>query len=270
MTVWLSEQISGIISSVYSFIILFTLYLSGAIKGPRLMRLQLMFITVFVSIGRHCCDHFKPLAVRIAFFEGFIRGYYWSDIFGGTWHFDQIDKKDYLTAKLSNNSGKAVSLWETCGSRKANSNVILAPLLQDLYNAMPRLSRTWSFARHMSPSVVHTPEQCPLHLHFSVFIEGRHLHASAFFSLTLADFPARSADRGELPTAPIEDELCSVGNKCNVVIMRNGRHSSPDITLQSPHRVTSQFIFREFVGSGSLMWKALSATGIVAGLAARI
>lgn len=229
-----------------------------------------MFITIFVSIGRHCCNHFKPLAVRIAFFEGFIRGYYWSDIFGGTWHFDQIDKKDYLTARLSNNSAKAVSLWETCGSRKVNSNVSLAPLLQDLYNAMPRLSLTWSFARQMSPSVVRTPEQCPLHLHFSVFIEVRHLHASAFFSLSLADFPARSADRGEPPTAPMEDEPRSVGNKCNVVIMRNGRQSSPDITLQSPHCVTSQFIFSEFVGSGSLMWKALSVSGIVVRLTARI
>lgn len=89
-------------------------------------------------------------------------------------------------------------------------------------------------------------------------------------SLSLADFPPLLTDRGEPTTAPMEDEPRSVGNKCTTVIMRNGQQSSPDINLQSPRCVTSQFIFSELVGNGSFMGKALSVRGIVAGLTAGI
>lgn len=64
----------------------------------------------------------------------------------------------------------------------------------------------------------------------------------------------------------MENEPRSTGNKCNTVIMRNGPQSSLDMTLQSPHCVISQFIFRELVGSSLFMWKALGVRGIVSGL----
>lgn len=67
----------------------------------------------------------------------------------------------------------------------------------------------------------------------------------------------------------IEDELLAVGNKCSPVITRHEQRSSLDTTLQSPHSVTSQLIFRHSVGSTSLC-EQLSVGAIVSGLAAGI
>lgn len=90
------------------------------------------------------------------------------------------------------------------------------------------------------------------------------------FSPCLADFPAPSVDRGEPTTAPVEGEPCSVGNTVqHSNYEENGQQSSPDINLQSPHCVTSRFIFRESVGTALLCGK-LCVRGIGAGLAAGI
>lgn len=94
------------------------------------------------------------------------------------------------------------------------------------------------------------------------------MHTSSLPSL--ADFPASlRLDGGEAAKAAMEDELHAVGNKYSPVITRHGQRSSLDITLQSPHGVTSQLIFRQSVGSASLC-EQLSVGAIVSGLAAGI
>lgn len=53
MTVWLSEQISGIISCACFYNTLYTVTLRSNRK-PQLSAAELMFVAILVSIERHC------------------------------------------------------------------------------------------------------------------------------------------------------------------------------------------------------------------------
>lgn len=180
MTVWLSEQISGIISSVCLYNTLYTVTLRSN-KSPRLVQLQLMFVTILVSIEQSRWVHFEPLCVRIACFEDFIWGYFWSDISGGTWHFDQIDKKRLLDSGVPKfwlavwcvawgNFKLKQSKCKCYFNSSLPSSSSTTCVVQCLVSISPQVS--WP------PPVVPTPGQCPFTcLHVCRGVRRRHANA---------------------------------------------------------------------------------------------
>lgn len=227
-----------------------------------------MFVTILVYIEQHYWVHFEPLAVRIACFEDFR--------FEGLFEVTSLEEPDVLIKLIKkiiwqSGSGGWQMCIKTSGSSKVKANVILtlhALFLHQLCNAGPSLHLSTSFERQLLSSC----QSNALCIYISLCLLRCETLACKCHYLSSPWLISQHCQMIEVRwrQPPMEDELRSAGNKCNTVIMRNGQQSSLDITLQSPHCVTSQFIFSELVGSSSFMWKALSVRGIVSGLAARI
>lgn len=230
MTVWLSEQISGIISSpLYN-----TLY-SVTLRSNKKPRLNAAAANVCHHIGFHCTAAcFSPPrgALRIPFEVIFDVTFS-----GGTWHFDQIDKK-----KRSSDS----RVQSKC---KHNlSTLVIHP---------PSLSSEFLWAMPYSIYISSCLSRC------ETSACKRHYSPS----LPLADFPAPSANRGETKKQPRRrTSRDSVGDKCNGVIMKNGQQSRPHPLTVRHHGLYSVNRWERLF----FLWEALSVRGIVAGLAAGI
>ncbi len=110
-----------------------------------------MFVTILVSIERRCWVHFEHR--RVSEWLGLRISFEVCDIFGGTWHFDQIDKKKIIW-QLSSQKRLATLcrrlIEETSDSSKVNANAIFTlPALfpHHLCTAIPSLHRSTSFVR---------------------------------------------------------------------------------------------------------------------------
>lgn len=168
---------------MYAFIILFTLQHSEAIKSPRLVQLQLMFVTILVSIEQHYWVHLEPLAVRIACFEDFrFEGFF------EVTSLEELDVLIKLIKKIIWQSGSGG--WQMCiktsGSSKVKANVILilhALFLHQLCNAGPSLHLSTSFERQL----LSMPSAFTI---LCVYWGVRHWHANAIILPLPGWFPS--------------------------------------------------------------------------------